>query len=135
MLCGAPPVPSGGQHGCTAPVFLRGQRRGRGAIPAPLSGSGAPRRQGGKRNKKINKTSAPSSTCAGKTKFQLRRAEPPNISLVSPMVKLIKSVNLKSEEADVPCLDAGGGPRGALAVAGKTNWIPERVGERIRFHR
>lgn len=90
---------------------------------------------GEKRNKIINKTSAPASTCAGKTKFQLRRAEPPNISLVSPMLKLIKSVNLKSEEADVPCLDAGGGPRGALAVAGKTNWIPERVGERIRFHR
>lgn len=45
VVCGAPPVPSGGQHGCTAPVFLRGQRRGRGAIPAPLPGSGAPRRQ------------------------------------------------------------------------------------------
>lgn len=97
----------------------------------------APELRGGrkKRNKKINKMSAPSSTCAGKTKFQLRRAEPPNISLISRMLKLIKSVNLKSAEADVPCLDAGGGPRGALAVAGKTNWIPERVGERIRFHR
>lgn len=136
-VCGEPPVPSGGQHGCTAPVFLQGQRRGRGATPAPLPGSGAPRSQGGgeKGNKKINKRSAPSSTCAGKTKFQLRRAEPPDIPPVSPMLKRIKSVNVEGGEADVPCLDAGGGPSGALAVAGKASWIPERVGERIRFHR